>query len=566
MSRCLDTSCESVEYTNNGEDPELPHYLVRLSDDVLRNFEVLNSMYLLDDYDGLLMYMETQIDEKSFAVPPYDIVIVLLTLCTVSNHYKDEMVRANDLYNITRQQLSKRAIQLLRKFVQILRDFDLEKYNRYTLELLRCQFFLAIDSFNIRRAQYSFDRVRRIRTPNAIVYTELSAEEIDSANEKYIATIEDPYKAYHSSLKQKFSVFDNNLINLRLSEKGEFINMIIWTLSNSVQKEENLFISSHDIWLPLLGILMNIFDLRHCYYVDRQINENVDASLKVQLLGTSPLALFLKSLDSMQLSQRLSEYIFINLSYERDDSYNTYVHPVYYEENTFSKQYISRINYSENYKYIISMAMRRKLIGLCFKLLLNVPKGHKLVSPRLVPDDFMKSIVKKLCLFDNINQFKAFFYIVDLSHELFFIPLLAEMTIGELYHDMNPSKIKDQLQIVDYLDNFNKFLEYSIKLIDQGFFTMPIDNSSNNVSSDSDSNDENSDDKIKYVSPLQKIDICFSVVLRYAVHLNDDGLEKSNIALFEQFIRAVNSVDQRRKKDASCKISLYEKVAKILNV
>lgn len=76
------------------------HYFVELTEKHLLAFEMLNSMCLLENYDHVLLFLECQFGKShNLAVIPFDIILVLFTLSTLSEYYKEPILRANDPYN-----------------------------------------------------------------------------------------------------------------------------------------------------------------------------------------------------------------------------------------------------------------------------------------------------------------------------------------------------------------------------------------------------------------------------------------------------------------------------------
>ena len=546
----------SIQFSNKHEDSKLPHYFVKLTEDQLDKFEVLNSMYLLENYSHLLFFLENQPNSKNLIVPPFDIVIVLLTLATVSNHYKEPVVRGNDPYNVSRQQLSKRALALLRKYLKILKEFDCEIFERYNLELLRCQFFLAIDTLTLRKARTTFERLKRRKTDESVIYTDVTFD-IDSEDAR-VDIIRNPYRSYISALDQKQTVLGNTLLNIKLSQPGEFVNMLLWTLSNSLQKDAALYISSHDIWIPLLEVILDLFGIRHEYFTNNEIKNNINVSEYVQRLSDSPLSIMFKSIDSVRFTDRLCEYIFIKCELKHDTTtYKTFLHPVYYDENTIVKTFIPRTIFSENYKFKKSMALRRKFIGACFRLLIDVPTGRKLVSPRLIADDIIASVVQYLSKFEDIKQFKAFFFTDDLSQELYFIPLLAEMTLLEISKDLVYDN-KKGLGLVENMNNTDSFLKIILNIIDAGYFLPPKDHNGEELWS-------------VYSLNMEKSDVCLLILIRYMKYLVDDDVSISVGNTVDIFMKRIKELDKTRSDmnlniANSIKLNLYDQIKLILEV
>ncbi|CCD23750.1 Smc5-Smc6 complex subunit NSE5 NDAI_0C00890 [Naumovozyma dairenensis CBS 421] len=554
-------SCSrSVDYVigNKSNERRLPHYFVELTERHLGVFEVLNSMCLLDNYDHILFFLECQmVNTKTLPIPPYDICLVLLTLATTSNYYKADILQASDAYNFTRQSLDQRALKILRFYIRILLEFDTSKYEQYDLEFLRCQFFLVIDTLSPKRAYRNIDRFKRRKVENSkLIYGESI-----SINEDELKDLQNPYRSYLSSLERKKSVLGNTLINWKLTQPGEFINMILWTLSNSLQDDPALYLSSHDVWMPILDIILELFNLRQKYFLKNEIGKGISADLCVQRLSESPLSRFFQSVDSIHFTSRFCDYMFINCDYslKGSDNSSTSIHPVYHGENQLSKLYVPRTKYTKVYKARKSFQLRRKIIGSCFKLLIHVPDKHKLISPRgMSSNDIVDGISRTLATFQNIEQFRSFFLSDSLSQEVFFIPLLAEGTLAEIIENHRQHQEegpKTSIKVVKYLGDTEQFLLEFISLFEKGFMVPYCDKKITE----------------KVILEIKKGDICVLVLFRYLLHLIPSKKLKC-VKSFNHFIEVLKWNDSKRLDVANTQDSpldiptLYLTISKMLEI
>lgn len=529
----------SSNYCKGVNHDGLPPYLVELTDDRLFTFEILNSMCLLENYDHLLFFLECQMNkEGALAVPPFDILLVLMTLATVSDHYKEPLLRANDPYNVSRGKTSHRALKVLRFLVRTLKAFDVSKNKRYDLELLRCQFFIIIDSLSSNATWGDNKRRKRRKTKSGVIYMS-QAVEVDvhcTSN-----SVQNPYRSYISCLEQERRIMGNDLFSVKMKHPGEFINMIMWTLSNSLQNDKALYIASHDVWMPLLELLVDLFELRHEFFIRYEISKPQDENFYVQQLSESPLAIFLNlmTLDSSRSGTQFCECIFLQCDYEFDElASDIQVRPVYHGENSLAKTYIPTTTYSKSYKLKRSMFLRRKIIGVYFRLLSEVPTGHRLIKPRTVADDLINQISHSLANFRDIDEFQAFFITDDLSSTLYFLPLLAEDVLKYLYMNYN-QKTKEKvgrpfvLSLIESLDNADRFLDECLSLFHGGFF-LPAKKQQSNDS----------------LLDIVKADICLLVLFQYLIYLASPGALKANPKL-DMFISFVTRNDRRRNRRLS---------------
>lgn len=260
-------SChKSTEYVIGKNIDGLPHYFVKLTKKRLSHFDVQNSMVLLNSYDNLLLFLESQLYESTIVnstdsegdtltksqglpIPPFDVIMVLFTLVSISSHYLEPQLNQNNPYNITKIDLNKRATKILNMFIHILKDFNTDLYSQYDLELLRCQFFLALDLLTCRS---------RVLSHNRFIF-HLNQDNNSSAMEEFL---KNPYKSYVSFLDKKGKVFNNPLIYLIFNKRDKFLNFFLWSLANSLSSDVVLYTDAREIWIPLMNILLDLYDLR----------------------------------------------------------------------------------------------------------------------------------------------------------------------------------------------------------------------------------------------------------------------------------------------------------------
>ena len=162
---------------------------------------------------------------------------------------------------------------------------------------------------------------------------------------------------------------------------------------------------------------------------------------------------------------------------------------------------------------------------------------HKLISPRMVVDDIINGISTTLAKFNDIQQFEAFFLTEDFSQALYFMPLLAEDTLTQVYRNVYRNRqIKFQIPVlclVENLSNVDAFLNECISLFNEGFF-IPWKSSANDEAIDG----------------IMKADICLSVLIRYLLYLAgiDTVCSSPN---FEKLVLAFTRNDVQRKDMAS---------------
>ncbi|CAB4251858.1 similar to Saccharomyces cerevisiae YML023C NSE5 Essential subunit of the Mms21-Smc5-Smc6 complex [Maudiozyma barnettii] len=426
----------STEYVNgwNKENNDIPHYLVDLTERHLSNFEVLNSLALLQNYENLFTFIECQVYEnlitgsvQTLLVPPFDIWLIILTVATVSTASKDEVLRENDVYNASRIPLNKRAIKILHVYSDILTKFNVKKYNQYDLELLRCQIFIVVDTLLPQTNRNVFGRASG-RTLRNQVYSPTFGE------------LKNPYLSYRDCLQLIDNVLGNKLINTKFSQPGEMINTFIFTLSNSLQgnfDNNGQFLNVIESWLPIFSFLLDMILLRQNYFIKNEIGKSGSAitpTLFTQQLIESPISKFLRIINSVQFTERFIECIFIDCPDKNKRS--NFVNEVNTDNVLkLSSTYVTRTFYPPEYVLQCSMRLRRQFTFLAFHLLSIVPSGHVMVSPKLNIQTLIRDISLELRSLIDISHFQAFLSPENLERDIVFIPLLAEGVFNGLIED-----------------------------------------------------------------------------------------------------------------------------------
>ena len=431
------SSSNSVKYvkgwsTNTDFDPEAPHYFVNLSEKHLYNFEVLNALTLLGNYENLLTYIEIQVQQvlssdkkgEELLVPPFDIWVILLTIATVTNVSKDQVLNESDVYNQSRMSLNKRALKLLSIYSRILIDFDTEKYNQYDLELLRCQIFLLLDMI-LPGSEGNAISSSMTRTLRVKIYSPAYAE------------LRNPYTSYKDCLQQLDSILGNKLIHKKLTQPGEMANLLLFTFSNSLpvqQDNKAQFLTVYESWILIFPFLFEMITLRQNYYIENETNKNdapIEPALFVQRLIESPIARYFRVIDSAQFIQRFIEYVFVDCPDHKNQT--RFVNEVNDPKGfKISNTYMERIFYPSDYTLERSMSLRRHFAFLGFHLLSVVPNGCNLISPRMEINNFINEMAIELYNLRDITHFASFLYSDNLERDIIFIPLLIETVFKKL--------------------------------------------------------------------------------------------------------------------------------------
>lgn len=502
----MSMAATSHSYTVGTNTMSLPHYHVELTHAHLLEFEMLNSMSALESFDQLLYFFESKLASNNLPVPPGDVIIVMLTLATVSEHYKGQLLRNNDPYNVSRNSLSVRSVRVLQQLVQKMVVFDTRNHSIYDLELLRCQFFIAIDHISPKRPSFPLpkkdvDSYKRRKTSSSRVECSEHAH-ISSGVNSNSSNFNNSYSSYVSALEHKTHVLKNSLLTIKLNQRGGFWNCVGWALANSVEESFEKY-SCGRIWMPVLHIIFQLYDLRQEYFMNFEFSKAVRPSLCFQQLEDSPLALVFGTLSLTDCKTILCDYLFVNCQYPLAGKIS--VHPVYQKETSVSPNYISSANPTRVYKLKQSMKLRRAVLASFFKLLFELPGGQKLHSLKVNEKEFIKHMSRILKSFENLDEFKCFFYSSDFSKDIDYLSLLAEECINEIAQDLGHDL---RLSIIDSLGDENMFIAELIEIFETGFPRLDYEIYSG---------DWNTLEKC-----IAKCDICLIVLIKYAINIHGE--------------------------------------------
>ncbi|AAS53004.2 AER324Cp [Eremothecium gossypii ATCC 10895] len=431
----------------------VPHYFVELNEHYLKDFEQFSSLCSLDEYEQLLYLLEEKFVAGRVAIPPGDVIVVLLTLATASSHYKADFVRANDPYNVGRTDIAHRSMRLLSRLVDAVEEFDDRRYMRFELELLRCQLFLFLDSIVPKRPEVTI--AKRVRThgknqPTDIPFAPdempLCVDSLRSASYKYVSVLE-----------TKKAVFQNVLLTHVLSQNGGFWNCVAWTLSTMIDKDA---VKNYcgETWFPIVTFLFRLYELRHAYYMQYEMTQGISSAAYTKELADSPLVLLFKSLGSNNVHITLCDYLFVNCGKNvgRGEA-----RPVYHSELKLSATYVPFCKPSTEWKLFKSMQLRRRILSCYFKVLADIPKDHR-IKP-FSEDQSIKYMVRTLLELETVEMFQAFFFTDDLKITMHYLPLLAEHIIVVLLEDCGKaieSTLVTNLGNLDVvIENIEEYLE-----------------------------------------------------------------------------------------------------------
>lgn len=433
----VSSSIQYVKGWNKDQYPghNTPHYLVDFTEWHLSNFETLSSLISVQNYENMLSSIEFHLNralagstEKKLIVPPYDVWLVIMTISTVTTTENDAILRESDVYNFTKISLNKRALKLMRSYLDILTEFDTELYNRYDLELLRCQLFLALDAMLPQGG--SGLRLGGARSRNTR----------GSAHSPVFKEFSNPYSSYRDCLVNQTEALGSKFLHLRFAEPGEMINTLLLTLSNSIlssDQDDARFLVTYEAWIPIFTYLFEIILLRQNYFICNEVtkpNTKIATSLFVQILSESPSARFLSIINAYNFSRRFIENVFIDCPDSRNQT--QFINEA--NKNSaphISSTYIRTTDYTEEYTLRCSMELRRKLVLIAFHFLSVVPSGHRLVSPRLEINSLLTEVAAELVSLTDLSFFTQFLWSADLQRDVVFIPIVIEAVVNSIISD-----------------------------------------------------------------------------------------------------------------------------------
>lgn len=468
-----------------------PHYFVELSEDMVRSFETLSSLASLNAFEKLLYICENELASGRLPIIPNDVMILLLTLAGISPHYKDHVLRNHDSMNVGRINLSYRALRLLSTLFDIVIRFDSDLYSSYDLELLRCQYFILVDSLTPTNKIIS--PITTHKLSNVITENKLNFS-------RKLGTYINYYGSYISALETKFHVFNNLLITYTLFQEGKLWNCIAWCLTNSTSNDEIKYYCGRH-WLSVVKLILRLFDLRHTYYKNHELSNDDEKSLYLSKFMKSPLYLLFQSLDQTQIHIELCNCLFTN-----SDVFikNKDICPVYHTELILSTTYLDTTISHNIYKLKTLMKLKRHILGLYFKLTSDIPKNEKIPLISLSDNqtiNYIIGIVKKM----SFEEFETFFFTTNLSEDMNYLPLLAERMIIELLSDID---IILKIDIVNSLKTHYKMADTIRNLIRKRPVNLDL----------------NFD-----IEKCNRVDCCIILIMKYAVFCHGTSVFKNNV-------------------------------------
>ncbi|SCW02788.1 LAFE_0F14290g1_1 [Lachancea fermentati] len=513
----------SHEFTVGDEKECLPHYHVELTEDYLLEFEMLNSLCSVESYDQLFFFFESNMNRRRLPVPPSDVIIVILTLAAMGEHYKDRALRAKDPYNVARVGIPVRAVKLLRGLLRILEEFEVELYDRYALELLRCQFLIVSDhlspaAVNPKTFRNERDPQKRRKTNSGVLLE--STKSMKDADQSWFSN---NYSSYVSVLDHKSKILNCTPLTAKLSQEGEFWNCVAWALYTSMSENPHEYYCGR-AWLPILEVIFDLYDLRHAYFMNFELDKDQNTRGLSRSLEKCPILGVFKVLSSQNLQTALCDYLFIGCKYSLMGK--ILVHSPYHNEIDTSTTYISHNDVSNEYKLKKTMALRRQILRLFFKLLQSLSPGVNII-PHVDEDCFFKDLAETLQSFESSEQLKSFFFTSTINLDISFLPMLAQHTLKQITGQLG---FEVDMFIADNLGGDDVVLK---ELLEEFTIGLPR------------FNPDYEEPREKVYKSIEICDLCVVVLLRYLIYVHGTAALKK-VDVFEGFLKAVKDNDKYR--------------------
>lgn len=119
--------------------------------------------------------------------------------------------------------------------------------------------------------------------------------------------------------------------------------------------------------------------------------------------------------------------------------------------------------------------------------------------------EFIQHTSRILKSFENLDEFKCFFYSSDFSKDIGYLSLLAEECINEIAQDLGHNL---RLSVIDSLGDENMFIAELIEIFETGFPRLDYEIYSG---------DWNTLEKC-----IAKCDICLIVLIKYAINIHGE--------------------------------------------
>lgn len=498
-------------------------YNVGLTTESLSVFEVLNSLCVVENYDQLLYYLEAR--RSALAVPPADVLIVMMTLSVIPDFGAANLEAEMDPYNVGRASLATRSIKLLRHFTDILLSEHAEEENHYSLALLRSQFFIMLDQLSLRGITSTRVRERdftKRRKTNSGVLLEASPSIFRDDQSPPLLSFKNPYPSYVSCLEHRPEVLKNMPITSKLSQEGEFWNCVGWALYASLSDDSHIYERSK-VWFAVLSVLFDAFEMRNKYSIDSETDPTANNAARLSFIERSPLVALFRSLNSQGLIQAFCDILFLGCSYELAGKLR--VHCVYPKELMQVDTYVPKLLARTSCKFTQSMSFRHRLLSLFLTMLRSIPEGVEFSKPCLSEAGFVRHLGKVLSSFEDTSQLKQFFSVTNPYEFLDYMPLFAQAAANE---SLKAFDANYTLSLVEKLANNDLVIEELGNVFEAGF--PPLD--------------ENYDSRPEqFYSSIEKCDIFLLVILRYWEYIHGAQLKMTRMRCA---IRALSVSDQKR--------------------
>lgn len=283
---------------------EKPRYFVELTAQRFADFELMNSLYSLKNFDSLLFLLENPIDTQTtpghqfsikFVVPSFNILCVLYTLATLPFQNEDKRLEKLHQHSVSTETLQTRSIKLLNEYILILQHFDTDLYDEKDLISLRCQFFILIDylfhidtqsshsqgAFSqeqkldkfIQKYSSQSESMRNISLPSNCRRQDVKKQ---LAHLQYLNSVYTPrlVSPFHLNDSSSLKIADRLLFPLQFTTQRFWTTVEFIVAGSKLESDKPIqYLSSY--WTPVLNSIFQILIMREHFYVTFELKGDV---------------------------------------------------------------------------------------------------------------------------------------------------------------------------------------------------------------------------------------------------------------------------------------------------
>ncbi|CCH40830.1 Non-structural maintenance of chromosome element 5 [Wickerhamomyces ciferrii] len=403
--------------------------------------ELLRTFINVKQYDKLLFFLESTLfnNAPTLNCPSPFVINCLFTLATLGEYNNAGLIRKNFEKPLSQQPVSVRAINILRRLVNIVKELDEdvkdEKSNfggvKYDQEdIIHTQEQLIGSLKLIRSDKGRFLRPRSIQK----AYKEKTAEELDEFDKKgsdsdsmmVNSTDWSPQKKLlernfdrlkpsaaedesesesegEGSLDRKsYYILRNERFDIALQGDG-FWNAVAWALQCSSTKD-NLNLEAWNVWKPILELIFDIIEIDLDQFITRKTNNEDDENGEPALFKNTLIYQFHVRAGYYPI-HKVAEHIFTN---SKSGIKPIFVNELQKAKSVFLVKPIGESVHQEGEFSWGSMKFRKRLYHLTAKAIYHSDLEHATKQHRWSLRDLARNVTENL-LKCSYSDFRLFF-------------------------------------------------------------------------------------------------------------------------------------------------------------